>query len=1193
MKKLLLVVGIAFGCTTVYGQTVINQTGDHNVLMGSKPGVTNPATQYFVSQLGGYNTIIITQGADVNSPGQENIATLRQSSIGAVNNSLRNIFDVMQSGGNNRINGDQYGRNNRATLEQGVITNSSKITTSQSGYNNGIVVRQLSGTYTANIQQGEAIPAGAFANPPVVGGLPSTRFNSAELIQEGFRGIAQVEQLGASALFYGNQKGGDNSQNVILVRQNNNAGAFVWQSGDNNLTNIQQQGFQAAGVFQRSLDVNNDLEPVNSQVNILQGVDRLDDTRNQAIVRQLTGDGNQVNINQNTTGAAKNNALVTQMGTRSGLIASTVTVNQMGKSGEVFFQQTRLSTGNTATINQDGIQEGKGNWVHANQGGSQNVFTTDQVGNLNRVIGSGGMAFEKFRVDPVTKMLVKLGDSNDQATQMGENNTATLGQRGQNNEISLNQDGASNTIAASQINDLASTKGNKAILTQGAGTFTNTITLNQLPPTDGDGNLATITQTEGDFNQATVDQYEGNTATVLQSGTDDGSSGGGGTQASTVNIDQSNSTDGVASATQAAGTKGGGINITQEKIGNTATVNQTKGRRNTTDILQLDDGNTADVTQSGTIDVISGGGNPSTVNIGQSGKNSIATVTQGAQGSTIAIVQDNGNANEATVSQPFTISDRQNEIFTFQFGDQNKLTSTQTGQENDAQILQSNIITGGIAAGNGPSKHVATLVQGGTLNDAVIAQGGLGNTSTLTQTIGEENFASTLQYGSDNVATVNQTTNGRLNNVNVLQATVTPAVRAALNALLATRDANNVGTNLLVFGLGGAPGADQAEDNKATVNQTIGENQTVRLFQTGDMETAVINQTGSDNTTIALQGGEKDVLNADQGGSFNSIDSRQFGAETTKGNQATITQAGDNNAINLRQLKFGNVATIDQKGNNNGPAAAAGITLTQIGERNTSTINQDAMRGNIVVVQGDAAGVNFNATSNAGTGATPFNDAFDNKSTVGQMGLDNLIAIAQQGDKGTANATQAGNDNTIGISQLNPAGPPINRSTDNMATATQTVGVSNGTINIQQEGRKNMATAGQSGNAANGSIVLVQSKDENTANLTQNTGDRNLIQVIQAPDVYGRKGGTATISQTGGSDNKALLNQSGYENTLTLTQNGDRNVLQNGGPLAPALQAGHNNTATLSQTGQDHTINLTQGAGNGFLNTATITQANL
>ena len=130
----------------------------------------------------------------------------------------------------------------------------------------------------------------------------------------------------------------------------------------------------------------------------------------------------------------------------------------------------------------------------------------------------------------------------------------------------------------------------------------------------------------------------------------------------------------------------------------------------------------------------------------------------------------------------------------------------------------------------------------------------------------------------------------------------------------------------------------------------------------------------------------------------------------------------------------------------------------------------------------------------------------------------------------------------------------------------------------------------QSGNGANNTMNLSQSKDENTATLTQDTGNRNVINVIQNPDEYGRKGGTATITQTGGSDNKARLRQTGYENTLTLTQTGDLNVLQKNGGDPFADQGGHNNTATLMQTGHEHTINLTQS---GMMNTATITQMDL
>lgn len=563
----------------------------------------------------------IKQGNDVFSAGQENIATLRQISIGVTAINLRNDMNVTQEGASNRINSDQYGQNNRLKATQTVFTNSSKIITSQSGWNNGIVVLQdgnpAGGTaqFTATITQGALIPANAYsgANGNVTA-LPNTHFNSVLLDQiGGGSGVAILTQSGSSGLIKATQRGGDISQNQLTVTQSNNAGADVRQAGNANEITIDQQGYQYAKVRQESTDPAIQTEPVNSIVDIAQGVNQLDDTRNSADVSQTTGDGNQAYVRQNTAGAERNYATIRQSGTRLGATPSVVIIRQEGKSSTVEVEQMVNSSGNNATFDQNTSELFKGSNAKLKQGGNNNTFTSTQEGNTNSIggtIGDKASFAMQVGIDNVAN-IDQEGYNNDVAFMQGgdEDHDLDVSQEGKNNQATISQLGDNNEIDIDQENE-ESGLGNKAFATQGATSSDGDITIHQ-DWDDGGGNTATVTQTEGDGNSAHVDQYMKNTATVRQSGTEDAGSG----TDSDVDIDQSLSENGTATATQDAGTFGGDIEILQEKDGNTATVAQTKGRLNQAEVTQTDDGNTAKVTQSGTVDA----GIASTVRIQQDG----------------------------------------------------------------------------------------------------------------------------------------------------------------------------------------------------------------------------------------------------------------------------------------------------------------------------------------------------------------------------------------------------------------------------------------------------------------------------------------------------------------------------------------------------------------------------------------------
>lgn len=553
-------------------------------------------------------------------------------------------------------------------------------------------------------------------------------------------------------------------------------------------------------------------------------------------------------------------------------------------------------------------------------------------------------------------------------------------------------------------------------------------------------------------------------------------------------------------------------------------------------------------------------------------------MTQSANGSTVEVDQYGGDGNKSTVDQ---IGTRRDYVRTEQGGDDNKSTVEQKGDNNNARVLQ-----GGVLGTLDHAMNTAKITQAGTDNDAVTAQGGIDNNAEIIQTTGRQNFAVSVQYGTNNMAKTTQTAPGKNNTVSVQQLkTNNPALGGG--GSFGSRDANIVAEDIKANGADYGAGIEQVENNKATVNQLAGENQTAFVLQTGDDETLTLTQRNTDNTALILQAGEKDKATIDQVGSFGIAVTGQYGTDGQAGNVIEAGQDGSYNAFVVAQGYHNNTAIIDQKGSENGlngsGVLTGGIIVGQYGQRNTANVTQNANMSFIGIAQGNIAPAVPSITL---TDLTGFTQVFDNTATVNQTGRQNIALIGQQGDIGTAKITQAGQNNQVLIAQLN-VGLTTVFSLPNKAEASQSSTVSNSQIGILQRGRGNDALVKQLDGRFN-QIALQQDLDENTAVLTQVKGNDNIIEVNQGTDP-GQKGHTATITQDG-EDNEARLTQSGYKNKLTLTQTGDRNTLRQDGGNAFALQGGHDNEAMLSQTGHDHIINFNQS---GMNNMATITQADL
>ena len=1074
--------------------------------------------------------------------------------------------EVNQSGRDNDFNvGDQDGSLNVIMGTQGGIDNTTDV--DQEGQKNTATVNQNGSDNNIDINQ-ENEPSSGVGNMATATQGANTSDGGIDINQNTGDGDANVATV--------NQTRGDKNQANIDQYEENTA--TVTQSG----TEYQPTGANSVVDIDQTISTSGTATVVQNQGTFGNTVDITQQRdMNTADVTQTSGRLNATTILQRDN---ENTATVTQGGNQAqpggGTTPNTIDITQNGKVAQATVTQGDDTGGSSVVIDQNDSDEAT---VMQMNGEGLDVTITQTGAN----IGLGNVAMTDQEGEDNTLDIVQNGNENmiggeGAAMQRGKDNTATLNQDGSNNMISMDQSGSDNDIVIEQDNEEFGTVGNQATATQASGTSDSNINIAQGGGNDdGDGNVATVDQTRGDNNTANITQLQNNTATVTQSGTEYEPTNTG----SVVNIDQSNSEGGTATATQMMGTFGSTINITQSEEDNTATVTQEDGRSNTTDISQTDDGNNADVTQSGTVDA--GSGNASAVVIFQDGKDGDIQVNQSANGGGILATQFDGNRNE----QDLTQSGRANSIITFQNGDDNDITLDQSGQENVGNIAQSNLLPP-TAPANGPSMHTATLTQSGTLNDAAIGQGGFRNTTEVTQS-GQENFASTIQYGSDNEATTTQSAL-RNSTVNITQGRI--ADGGGVAAARGTRDANNV-----ILSLAGLNNTNtfQSEGNVATVNQMNGtnsENQVVNLFQSGDFETATITQSGSNNNNRTVQAGEEDELTSTQSGSQGRVIVSQYGEETEMGNTATVNQTAtsSNNTVDIGQIKFDNVATVTQRGHNNN--LLPGSIVRQVGERNTTTINQDGDRGNVAVIQGDLTGpLAFGGMTLNSTGYDPAtNDAFGNTATVrqgtvqGLQALDNIVGIVQSGDNGMATATQDGTNNTIGIRQLNVGAV---RSIGNMATALQETGTDNNLIDIEQAGQQNNATANQTMNVARSRINLNQRKDNNVATLTQSQGDDNVINVKQTPDNFDTASNTVTMSQAG-SDNEARLLQTGYDNTLTLTQNGDGHLLRQNGGVGNefALQGGHGNDATLSQTGNDHTINFNQS---GVDNVITITQTDL
>ncbi|SOD88880.1 Curlin associated repeat-containing protein [Spirosoma fluviale] len=387
-----------------------------------------------------------------------------------------------------------------------------------------------------------------------------------------------------------------------------------------------------------------------------------------------------------------------------------------------------------------------------------------------------------------------------------QSNVSTLNQIGVGQEAAINQKGSGLNAAINQTGDRNAH--NYGVVTQSGGP--QTATINQIGGTIN--SYVSIRQA----GEAASDQSSANTATVTQSGL------------ATAWETWSDYWVHEARRTVEAvlWNHGGAVDVVQSGKSNSITVSQS-GVQTIGELVkvnQIGNGNQGNITQTSIADHFYGRGNNS-VNLGQTGDNNTATLTQVVGGDNNIYVTQTGNNNSSTVSQS---------------GERLSATVIQTGSFNSATVNQT------------PAD---------------------GATTSITQT--GDSFSATVTQNSDNTAVIDQRHSAwNSNSVDVLQ------------------DGNRNVTNII-------QGTDELFVDRAVANVTqTGDDNSIKLSQTGMNQAATISQTGNGNRLLGVEG---ETSFASQSGDGNTLTLTQTNEIGGPGNQAFVNQQGIANAATITQ----------------------------------------------------------------------------------------------------------------------------------------------------------------------------------------------------------------------------------------------------------------------------------------------------
>ncbi|NDL70218.1 hypothetical protein [Vreelandella alkaliphila] len=326
--------------------------------------------------------------------------------------------------------------------------------------------------------------------------------------------------------------------------------------------------------------------------------------------------------------------------------------------------------------------------------------------------------------------------------------------------------------------------------------------------------------------------------------------------------------------------------------GNESVIDQTTNMSSTT-------GNVASVLQGGGTDNQSlviqnkqGTGDALSAYVDQRGNDNVSSVEQDLSYGAIANVFQDGNANQARVSQLGA--------------DLNSAQIQQTGNDHKS-IIEQGILNGG-ASGN-----VAWSEQSGASNQSFIKQGRQNNYAEAQQH-GNDGINMMRQRGDDNVAYLDQT---------------------------------GTGNESYVF----QDSRPNAAGNFADITQSGSSNDSY-ADQVGGGNEITVSQTGNDALSTVFQRGTDNTADVSQSGGFDASNILQFGA----GHDATVVQSGSGvyNTINeshiLQTGSASHVASVTQQHVGSGwnnistitqdSAVNASATVNQMGSGNRASTIQ-------------------------------------------------------------------------------------------------------------------------------------------------------------------------------------------------------------------------------------------------------------
>jgi trimeric autotransporter adhesin len=496
---------------------------------------------------------------------------------------------------------------------------------------------------------------------------------------------AYINQVGNKSGFASiGQEGGAAGKNVATINQKNNTGgsgttitaasapgaplaqgntpnpagiAAVKAAGGNYANGYQQGHNQTLTISQNDGSAGNyaDVRQDNYGTGQTATINQNNVSTNNSATTNQFGDANALTVSQSNK-SSDNKATV-----RQGFSGAVGGPNSFNAVATVEQNGTGInaSTDNTATVAQNGVFVGTAT-IRQNAGvdgdSKFNKGTINQIGNSDV-----GTINQNNRSNNNEATLTQAGfgghtatvNQNGSPTGVSSTNKAVVGQTGVLNQATVNQLGIdinAGGVGNSNNNQAFVTQAgqnNKAFVNQNDGSFSNVATVNQAG--GGAGDLATIDQNTNAYtNAATINQGSlstgGNTASVLQQNTF--SNGGTATINQNTTIGGGGNVGALVQGTPGAGT---------QSNGNAATLSQ-QGSFNQARLEQIDDLNTASITQTGNYNIVrnvSGAVGSFAV---QNGTSNTLTITQTSPGGAglvgnIANVSQIGNNNGSVITQ--------------------------------------------------------------------------------------------------------------------------------------------------------------------------------------------------------------------------------------------------------------------------------------------------------------------------------------------------------------------------------------------------------------------------------------------------------------------------------------------------------------------------------------------------------------